>query len=74
MGAVVNISAGISANGYYILESGVQKNDKAPGDGVWPVPEDQIERIRWNPVWLHLKGCAVAVPGEGEPFLPFRYC
>ena len=31
-----------------------------------------MERIRWNPVWLHLKGCPRGVcRGQGERFVPF---
>jgi hypothetical protein len=45
---------------------------KPPGPRVWPIPEDRIERIRWNPVWLHLKGCPRGVcRGQGERFLPY---
>ena len=45
---------------------------KSPGPRVWPVPKDPIEKSRWNPVWLHLKGCPRGVcRGHGERFLPF---
>ena len=55
-----------------ILEDGSQKLVKAPGPRVWSVPEDCTEKIRWNPVWLHLKGCPRGVcRGHGERFLPF---
>ena len=55
-----------------MLDDGTQKLTKFPGPGVWSVPEDRIERIRFNPVWLHLKGCPRGVcRGHGERFLPF---
>ncbi len=45
---------------------------KSPGPRVWSVPKDPIEKSRWNPVWLHLKGCPRGVcRGHGERFLPF---
>jgi hypothetical protein len=54
------------------LEGGGLKLTKSPGPRVWSVPEDRIERIRWNPVWLHLKGCPRGVcRGQGERLLPF---
>jgi hypothetical protein len=54
------------------LEGGGRKLTKSPGPRVWSVPEDRIEKIRWNPVWLHLKGCPRGVcRGHGERFLPF---
>ena len=55
-----------------MLDDGTQKWTKFPGPRVWSVPEDRIERIRLNPVWLHLKGCPRGVcRGHGERFLPF---
>ena len=48
------------------------KLTKPPGPRVWSVPEDPTERLRWNPVWLHIKGCPRGVcRGQGERFLPF---
>jgi hypothetical protein len=58
--------------GIWTSEGGVQRLTKAPGPRVWSVPEDRIEKIRWNPVWLHLKGCPRGIcRGHGERFLPF---
>ena len=55
-----------------IGEDGIEKLVKAPGPRVWSAPQDHIERIRWNPVWLHLKGCNRGVcRGHGERFIPF---
>jgi hypothetical protein len=54
------------------LEDGSEKVVKVPGPRVWSVPDDPTERLRWNPVWLHLKGCNRGVcRGQGERFLPF---
>jgi hypothetical protein len=39
------------------------------GARIWETPED---KIRWNPVWEHLKGCPRGVcRGRNEKFLPF---
>jgi hypothetical protein len=55
-----------------ILEDGTTKLTKAPGPRVWPTPTDHSDKIKWNPVWLHLKGCPRGVcRGQGERFLPF---
>jgi hypothetical protein len=54
------------------LEDGTEKLTKPPGPRVWATPTDPTERLRWNPVWLHLKGCNRGVcRGQGERFLPF---
>lgn len=55
-----------------ILEDGTTKLTEPPGARVWSVPSEPMERIRWNPVWLHLKGCPRGVcRGQGERFVPF---
>jgi hypothetical protein len=41
------------------------------GARIWPTPSKE-DRIRWNPVWEHLKGCPRGVCRErNEKFLPF---
>jgi hypothetical protein len=41
------------------------------GARIWPTPTDD-KRIRWNPVWDHLKGLPRGVcRGRGEKILPF---
>ena len=54
------------------MEGGTRRLIKCPGPRVWSVPDDPSEKIRWNPTWLHLKGCPRGVcRGQGERFLPF---
>ncbi len=41
------------------------------GPRIWPTPTDD-KRVRWNPVWEHLKGLPRGVcRGRGEKYLPF---
>lgn len=55
-----------------VLEGGTLKLTQPPGARVWSVPTEPMERVRWNPVWLHLKGCPRGVcRGQGERFVPF---
>lgn len=55
-----------------LMEDGSWNLTKAPGPRVWPSPTDSTDRVRWNPVWDHLKGCPRGVcRGHSERFIPF---
>ncbi|MEN6367811.1 MAG: hypothetical protein ABFC88_13455 [Thermoguttaceae bacterium] len=55
-----------------LMDDGSWKLTKAPGPRVWPTPTDSTDRVRWSPVWLHLKGCPRGVcRGQNERFVPF---
>lgn len=55
-----------------LLPDGSWRQTKGPGPRVWSTPTDLGERIRWSPVWDHLKGCHRGVcRGQGEKCVPF---
>jgi hypothetical protein len=54
-----------------VLDDGTEKIVEPAGPRIWPTPIDE-KRIRWNPVFEHLKGLPRGVcRGRGETFLPF---